>query len=252
MISFKNISKQFGTKQVLRDVSLDVAAGRITFVIGMSGTGKSVLMKHAVGFLHPDQGTCHVEGVLVDDSDLNRLNEVRRMCSYVFQGSALLDSMRIVDNVAMPLMRHGGLDRLEANEAALEYLDKVGARFAAQMYPAEIGGGVRKQAAIARALAMKPKYLILDEPTTSLDPVAARRIDRLTVELAQDMGVSVVVVSHDLRSIFGIADDVVFLFEGRVRAHVSREQLRTHPDEILQAFLQGKTLPPQVNHGSGN
>lgn len=245
MITFTNINKSFGEKRVLKGVTLTIPKGGVHFIIGTSGTGKSVLMKHAVGLLVPDAGACSVDGLAVDATDPARLDAVRKKCSYVFQGSALLDSMSVRENVALPLHRHHGYAYDDALAKAGELLAHVGARDAADRSPAQIGGGVRKQAAIARALAMRPDYLILDEPTTSLDPVSARRIDRIVAELAAE-GVTIVVVSHDLKSIFGIADRIVFLYQGEVRANGTPDEIRAHPDPVLQGFLRGRPVEEQV------
>lgn len=242
MIEFSGIHKRFGAKEVLRGVDLTIRPGENTFIIGTSGTGKSVLMKHAVGLLHPDAGTCKVDGEIVNDHDQAAIDAIRRKCQYVFQGSALLDSMTLAENVALPMEKHRSLAWLEALARARELLAIVGAGPSADRYPAEIGGGVRKLAAIARSLAMEPKYLILDEPTTSLDPVSARRVDRIIGKLLAEQNVSSIVVSHDLKSIYGVADVIVFLHKGLVRARARREELRSHPDPLLQAFLQGRAL----------
>lgn len=248
MLEFSGLMKKFGSKEVLRGVDLAIPEGNVTFVIGTSGTGKSVLMKHAVGLLVPDQGTCKVDGVIVDATDPAGLDQIRKICSYVFQGSALLDSMSLLDNVILPLTRNRGLEGPEATATAMKYLQDVGATEAAHRFPAEVGGGIRKLVAVARALAMQPRYLILDEPTTSLDAVSARLVDRLIQKLARELGVTVVVVSHDLKSIFGVADEVVFLHRGKVRVKAARDHIRTHPDLALQAFLSGK---PFEKEGTG-
>jgi phospholipid/cholesterol/gamma-HCH transport system ATP-binding protein len=242
MIEFTGIQKSFGAKEVLRGVDLTIRPGENTFIIGTSGTGKSVLMKHAVGLLQPDAGSCSVDGETVNALDLPAIDRIRLKCQYVFQGSALLDSMTLAENVALPLEKHRGMVWADALDRARELLGIVGAGSSAGRYPAEIGGGVRKLAAIARSLAMEPKYLILDEPTTSLDPVSARRVDRLIGKLLVEQNVSSIVVSHDLKSIYGVADVIVFLHKGLVRAYARREELRTHPDTLLQAFLHGHAL----------
>lgn len=239
MLEFNGVMKKFGSKEVLRGVDLVIPEGSVTFVIGTSGTGKSVLMKHAVGLLVPDQGSCKVDGMLVDNTDPAGLDKIRKICSYVFQGSALLDSMSLLDNVILPLSRHRGLAADEARATAMKYMQDVGAADAAHRFPAEVGGGVRKLVAVARALAMQPRYLILDEPTTSLDAVSARLVDRLIQKLSRELGVTVVVVSHDLKSIFGVADEIVFLHKGKVRVRDARDNIRTHSDPALQAFLSG-------------
>lgn len=244
MLEFSHIKKSFGTKLVLDDVSLSIPEGVVQFVIGTSGTGKSVLMKHVVGLIRPDEGQVVVDGV-----DVARLSErefypVRRSCGMVFQHSTLFDSMSVVDNVALPVRKHDGLGRQEARERALAALSLVHMRELADAMPASLGAGLQKRAAIARALVTKPKYLIYDEPTTGLDPVAARRIDRLIREMSDKTGVTSLVVSHDLTSIFTIADRVALLYGGKLRFLGPPSGLRASVDPLVQQFITGSATGP--------
>lgn len=244
MIEFKNIHKRFGSKVVLDDVSLTIPKRQVQFVIGMSGTGKSVLMKHLVGLLKPDAGQ-----VLIDGEDVAQLSErefyrIRRRCGMVFQHSTLFDSMTILENIAMPLRKQRALARADAEREALAALELVHLGDAAARFPAELGAGLRKRAAIARALALKPDYLIYDEPTTGLDPVAARRTDGLIREMADLTGVTSLVVSHDVNSIMGIADRVALLYAGKLRFLGTSRELAAAADPLVHQFITGAAEGP--------
>jgi phospholipid/cholesterol/gamma-HCH transport system ATP-binding protein len=216
-IRFQSIRKAFGAKRVLDDVSFDVKDGEVLFIIGASGVGKSVLIKHLVGLLSPDEGEIWLDGEEISRFDEAAMYPVRKKCAMVFQHSTLFDSMTCAENVALPLRKHRGLTTRDALAEARKRLEVVRMQEFADRYPAELGDGMRKRVAIARALTLDPKYVLFDEPTTSLDPVSARRVDKLIRELSDRLGVTSVVVSHDLVSIFAIADRIVMLYRGKVR-----------------------------------
>src|SRR5882672_7396578 len=208
MIEFKNIAKSFGAKQVLDDVSFSVRRGEVFFIIGASGVGKSVLIKHLVGLLYPDAGEIWLDGEEISQKDEIAMGPVRKKCAMVFQHSTLFDSMSCAENVALPLRKHKGLSMKAALAEARQRLAQVHMADFADRFPAELGDGMRKRVAIARALTLDPEYVLFDEPTTSLDPVSARRVDSLIRELSDELGVTSIVVSHDLVSIFSIADQI--------------------------------------------
>jgi len=243
-ISFRGLHKRFGPKTVLDGVDLDVRDGECFFVIGTSGVGKSVLIKHLVGLLRPDAGE-----ILLDGREVSRLSErdlydVRKRCAMVFQNSTLFDSMTCVENVALPLRKHQHLSVSQAATEALRRLDQVHMSEFADAYPAELGDGMRKRVAIARALTLDPSYVLFDEPTTSLDPINARRVDQMIDELAHRLGVTSIVVSHDLVSIFGIADRIAMLYQGRVRVVGTPDELRRSTDPVVQQFIEGRAQGP--------
>lgn len=244
MIEFKNVRKSFGEKQVLADVSFDVRDGEVFFIIGQSGVGKSVLIKHLIGLLYPDGGEIWLDGEEVSRFDEERMYPVRMKCAMVFQHSTLFDSMTCAENVALPLRKHKGLKPREAMTEANRRLEQVHMREFADRFPPELGDGMRKRVAIARALTLDPRYVLFDEPTTSLDPVSARRVDRLIRELSDTLGVTSVVVSHDLVSIFSIADRIVMLYKGLVRLIGSRDDFRKSDDGIVQQFITGAAEGP--------
>lgn len=244
MISFRDVKKSFGPKVILRGVSFDVPDGTVYFIIGQSGVGKSVLIKHLVGLLAADSGE-----IWLDDQEVCCLTEaelypVRMKCAMVFQHSTLFDSMSCLDNVALPLRKHRKLSLAEAQDQARERLRQVTMLEYADRFPAELGDGMRKRVAIARALTLDPQYVLFDEPTTSLDPVSARRVDQLIRQLSDELGVTSVVVSHDLVSIFAIADRIVMLYAGYVRMEGTPDEFRSCDDPVVQQFINGRADGP--------
>jgi phospholipid/cholesterol/gamma-HCH transport system ATP-binding protein len=244
VIEFRNIRKAFGPKPVLEDVSFEVRDGEVFFIIGASGVGKSVLIKHLVGLLYPDAGEIFLDGEEISRKDERGMYPVRKKCAMVFQHSTLFDSMTCVENVALPLRKHKGLSMKEALAEARRRLEIVRMHEFAERYPAELGDGMRKRVAIARALTLDPKYVLFDEPTTSLDPVSARRVDKLIRELSDKLGVTSIVVSHDLVSIFSIADRIVMLYKGQVRLMGTREDFQRSTDGVVDQFIHGRARGP--------
>ena len=243
-ILFKDVKKAFGPKRVLEGVSFEVGDGECFFIIGASGVGKSVLIKHLIGLLRPDGGEIWLDGEEVSQLSEKALYPVRMKCGMVFQNSTLFDSMSCVANVALPLRKHKGLSLSGAREEALRRLDQVHMREFADAFPAELGDGMRKRVAIARALTLEPSYVLFDEPTTSLDPVSARRVDQMIRELCDEVGVTSIVVSHDLVSIFSIADRIAMLYKGHVLKLGTPEEFRTCDDPIVQQFITGRAEGP--------
>jgi phospholipid/cholesterol/gamma-HCH transport system ATP-binding protein len=244
VIAFKNIFKSFGSKAVLSDVSFDVRDGEVLFIIGASGVGKSVLIKQLVGLLSPDRGQIWLDGEEISTKDELAMYPVRKKCAMVFQHSTLFDSMTCVENVSLPLRKHMGLSMKEALVEARRRLEVVHMREFADRYPSELGDGMRKRVAIARALTLDPRYVLFDEPTTSLDPVSARRVDQLIVELSETLGVTSIVVSHDLASILTIAHRVVMLYKGEVRLIGTPAELKASADGVVQQFIRGQASGP--------
>ncbi len=245
MLEFVDIKKSFADKVILDGVSIVVHPGEILFVIGTSGVGKSVLIKHVVGLIRPDSGR-----IILDGRDITGLSErdyfpVRKKCAMVFQHATLFDSMTCLENVMLPLRKHGDaesgqmLSRVETQQRARELLSRVEMENAADKYPSELGDGLKKRVAVARALALKPQYILFDEPTTSLDPVSARRVDGLISALSEKEGVTCIVVSHDLRSIFSISHRVAMLYQGKVKALGTPEEVKNSTDPIVAQFVRG-------------
>lgn len=244
MIRFQNIVKSFGPKEVLKGVSFDVQPGEVFFIIGASGVGKSVLIKHLVGLMAPDGGEVWLDGEEISRFDEERMFPVRMKCAMVFQHSTLFDSMTCVENVALPLRKHRGMTLPDSLADARRRLEAVQMEAFADAYPAALGDGMKKRVAIARALTLDPKYVLFDEPTTSLDPVSARRVDELIRRLSGELGVTSIVVSHDLSSIFTIADRIVMLYRGHVRLLGTPAEFKATPDGVVQQFIHGRAEGP--------
>jgi phospholipid/cholesterol/gamma-HCH transport system ATP-binding protein len=249
VIEFRNVHKAFAGRPVLAGLDLEVRRGEVMFVVGTSGVGKSVTIKHLVGLLRVDAGEIWLDGARIDTLPERAFAAIRRRVAMVFQSATLFDSMRLVDNVALPLRKHGRLRADAARDEALRRLAEVGLEELAGAWPHEVGDGVRKRAAIARALTLEPEVVLFDEPTTGLAPIDARRIDRLIRELADRRGVTAIVVSHDLASIFAIADRVALLYQGAVRACGTPAAIRASSDPVVQQFIHGRASGPMDTPG---
>ena len=220
------------------------------FIIGTSGVGKSVTIKHLIGLLRIDAGEIWFDGQRVDQLPERALAPLRKRIGMVFQSSTLFDSMTLAENVALPLRKHQRhAPRAPRSTRRASRLAQVYMAEYADRYPAELSDGMRKRAAIARTLALDPEVVLFDEPTTGLDPVSARRVDRLIRELATKLGVTAIVVSHDPPSIFGIADRVAFLYQGVVHVVATPAELRASPDPIVQQFITGQSTGPMETPG---
>ncbi len=239
MIRFRNVSKAFGAKRVLEGFTLDIPDGQTTVLLGYSGTGKSVALKHIVGLLEPDSGEVEVDGKVVADLSRDELMAMRASIGYVFQFAALFDSMSVFDNVALGL-RQQGRPEDEVGRRVETSLDRVGLKDAMVRLPSELSGGMRKRVGIARAIALEPRYILYDEPTTGLDPVTAAVIDELMVRTKRDLGVTGVVVTHDMRSAFAVADRIAMLYEGRVHAVGTVDEIRQTEDPLVRQFIEGR------------
>jgi len=248
-IEFVEVAKAFSGKPVLSGMSLDVRRGEVLFIIGTSGVGKSVTIKHLIGLLQVDAGEIWFDGRRIDQLDERDFPAIRKRIGMVFQNSTLFDSMSLAENVALPLRKHKGMRQKHAVVEARRRLEQVYMAEFADRYPAEMSDGMRKRAAIARTLSLDPEVVLFDEPTTGLDPVNARRIDRLIRELAEKLGVTAVVVSHDLVSIFSIADRIAFLYQGRVHALGTPAEIKGSADPIVQQFIRGLSSGPMETPG---
>ena len=239
MIEFTGLYKAFGPKSVLRGFTLTVKDGETMVIIGYSGTGKSVAIKHVVGLLEPDAGSVAVDGQIVHEMDRDALSALRARIGYVFQFAALFDSMTIHDNVAMGLRRRGLSDGEIAEKVAhaLELVDLKGTE---QRMPAELSGGMRKRVGLARAIAVQPKYMLYDEPTTGLDPVTSAVIDQLMVRTREALGVTSVVITHDMRSAYTVGDRIALLYQGQVRTVGTVEEIKNSDDPLVRGFVEGR------------
>lgn len=239
MIQFHDLHKAFDGNAVLRGFTLDVQDGETMVIIGFSGSGKSVALKHVVGLLHPDAGDVIVDGRAVSTLDRAGLTALRREIGYVFQFAALFDSMSVAENVGLGLVRRG-LAEEEIAERVAEALALVDLTGTDAKLPADLSGGMRKRVGIARAIALKPRYILYDEPTTGLDPVTSAVIDRLMVRTREHLGVTGIVVTHDLRSAYTVGDRIAMLYEGRIRQAGSVAEIQRTTDPVVRQFIEGR------------
>lgn len=247
-IRLKDLHKSFGENQVLKGFSLEVHKGETIAVVGQSGTGKSVAMKHVVGLLKPDKGEVWVEGLNVGEMDLEELYEVRRNVGYVFQFAALFDSLTIGENVGMGLLRVPGMTETAIDRRVRECLALVELEGYEERYPAQLSGGQKKRAGLARAIATKPDYLLYDEPTTGLDPVTTTVIDRLIIRTREELNVTSVVITHDMDSAYRVADRIGMLHDGVIRFTGTPAEVQACPDPVVRGFIEGK---PELLEGAG-
>jgi len=239
MIEFRGVHKAFGAKVVLNGFSLLIPEGETTVLMGYSGTGKSVALKHIVGLLEPDQGHVEVDGQVVGDLGYEELMELRRHVGYVFQFAALFDSLTVRDNLSLGLKRQGLEPDVIARRVG-ESLELVELPDAADRYPSELSGGMRKRVGIARAIALRPSYILYDEPTTGLDPVTTVAMDELMIRARRELGATSIVVTHDLDSAFTIADRIAFLYEGRIQQVGTVQQIRQSTDPLVREFIDAR------------
>jgi phospholipid/cholesterol/gamma-HCH transport system ATP-binding protein len=237
-IRIRGIEKAFGDHKVLRGVNLDIERGRIHIIIGGSGQGKSVLMKHLMGLLKPDKGHIYVDGedvVPLDDFELNR---VRRKFGMLFQYAALFDSFTVEQNVAFPLVEHTKKSKAEIRDLVVSRLQSLGLRNIEKKYPAELSGGMRKRVGLARALVLEPQILLYDEPTTGLDPVATKNVDDMIRDISAETGVTSVVISHDMASTFRIAHRISMLYEGKIAVSGTPDDIKKSTLPFVREFVE--------------
>jgi phospholipid/cholesterol/gamma-HCH transport system ATP-binding protein len=254
MINLVDVYKSFGEKKVLQGFTLDVSEGETVVIIGFSGTGKSVAIKHIVGLLEPDAGTVFVDGKEVPKLSRRELYRLRAKIGYVFQFAALFDSLTIGENVAMGLRKQGALSEREIAARVAEALELVDLPDVEARFPAELSGGMRKRVGIARAIALRPKYILYDEPTTGLDPVTSATIDQLMVRMREKLGVTSIVITHDMRSAYTVGTRIAMLYEGRVRRVGTVAEMQETDDPIVRQFIEGRaseedqTLAARAEH----
>ncbi len=244
MIELVDIHKSFGKHQVLAGLNLTIADGRTTVIIGRSGGGKSVLLKHIIGLMKPDRGQVLVDGVDMTRLNDRELNDIRKKFGMLFQEAALFDSMTVGENVAFPLREHARLKEKEIREIVADRLRAVGLTGVEEKMPSELSGGMRKRVGLARAIALHPQIVLFDEPTTGLDPVMAEAINQLIMETQKRFQLTCIVISHDLQSIFRIGHQIAMLYEGVIIAHGTPEEIRASRDPVIEQFLAGSITGP--------
>jgi phospholipid/cholesterol/gamma-HCH transport system ATP-binding protein len=241
MIEVRSLVKRIGAQEILRGVDLDVARGETLAIIGRSGGGKSVLLKHLIGLMRPDAGEIWIEGQNIIGMDERRLGSIRQKVGILFQGSALFDSMTVAENIAFPLREAGERDPKVLRTKVSEMLDVMELSGEEEKMPVNLSGGMKKRVGLARSIIRQPSCILYDEPTSGLDPVVSDSINRLIRRLQRRFGVTSIVVTHDMKNAFDVADRIAYLHEGRVYFHGTAEQLRQSNDMLLQDFLIGRS-----------
>ncbi len=241
LLVLKNITKKFGSNIVLDNVSLAIEKGKTTVVIGPSGCGKTVLIKHLIVLLRPNSGEVYFKKRRIDNLGENELNKIRTHYGFLFQGGALFDSLTIAENILFPIRQHYKItDPKEVEELVKAKLAMVGLDGFQNHYPANLSGGQKKRVALARAIALNPEVILYDEPTTGLDPIRADVINELILKLQRELGVTTVVVTHDMISAYKIADRIVMLHNGKIIADGDADHIHNHPHPIVQQFINGQ------------
>lgn len=241
MIEIKEIHKSFNGQHVLRGVTLTIPKGKITVIIGPSGTGKSVLLKHIIGLLQPDEGRVLVEGIHVATLGSRDLAAFRRRFGMLFQNAALFDSMTVYENIAFPMIEQGQWNASQIAARVHHLLSLVDLPEIGHKMPSELSGGMRKRVGLARAIALQPAILLYDEPTTGLDPLMADAIDKLILSMQQELRTTSIVISHDIQSTFRIADQIAMLSGGRIIEVGPSAVFRSSRNEIVRRFLEGRS-----------
>lgn len=250
LIELRDLDKSFGKRHILRGVTLDIYQGETLVILGGSGSGKTTLLRHLMGMLHPDEGsiTVEIEGsrVRLDRTRGDLLDTYRDQLGVVFQGAALLNSLTVLENVGLPLVEVRRLPAQEVYERVIAALRKVylPAGEILHLKPAELSGGMRKRVGIARAIVQEPKLILYDEPTTGLDPVTVSGVNELTLDLQKRLGVTSVVITHDIHAAFTIADRIAMLYKGRIIAVGDKDSFKQHPNPVVQQLLTGSTQGP--------
>ena len=241
IITLKNVTKKFGDNVVLDNLSLTIEKGKTTVVIGPSGCGKTVLIKHFIVLLRPNAGEVYFKNKRIDNLDENELNRIRTHYGFLFQAGALFDSFSVAENITFSITQHYKItDWRELEELVKAKLAMVGLDGFQQFYPANLSGGQRKRVALARAIAMNPEVILYDEPTTGLDPIRADVINELILKLQRELGETTIVVTHDMKSAYKVADRIIMLHNGKIIADGDADHIRNHPHPTVQQFIHGQ------------
>jgi phospholipid/cholesterol/gamma-HCH transport system ATP-binding protein len=246
LLDLVNLHKRFGKLVVLDGVSIAIPEGQSLVIIGASGTGKSVLLKHIVGLLKPDSGEVWFDGQRIDNLKDKELDPIRKQLGFLFQMGALFDSFNVEDNIAFPLKEHTTKSANEISQIVVEKLGMVGLPETRNKMPAELSGGQKKRVALARAIALNPRVILYDEPTTGLDPIRSDVINELILKLQRELKVTSITVTHDMHSAFKIADRIVMLFKGKVIFDGTVEEIKKSDDERISNFISGRAGPDDM------
>ena len=244
MIELKDLKKSFKGQKVLDGISLVLPEGKITVIIGPSGTGKSVLLKHILGLIKPDSGQIFIDGKDISRMHEHELNDIRKNFGVCFQDAALFDSMNVGENVGFPFRIHSKMTPVEIVQGVSKLLNEVGLQGIEEKMPSQISGGMRKRVGLARALAMRPKFLLFDEPTTGLDPVMSNAINALIGEVQKKTGATSLMISHDIDGAFKLADHLVMIYKGKIVLEGSPETFKKSNDPLVKQFIEGRIDGP--------
>ncbi len=244
MIQIKNLQKKFGQKEILKGIDLDIKTGHTTVIFGLSGSGKSTIIKHIVGLLKPDGGS-----ILIDNKDVTKLNELslldlRKRIGFLFQSGALFDSMNVFENIAFPLREHKKMSESEIKKEVYAALDMVALEpeRVSKLYPDELSGGMRKRAGLARTIILKPEIMLYDEPTTGLDPIISDQISQMIIKLQKELKITSILISHDIKEAFKCADYAAMLYDGKIIEANDSESFKNTNNEIVRCFLEGREI----------
>jgi phospholipid/cholesterol/gamma-HCH transport system ATP-binding protein len=244
MITVRNVHKSFGAQKVLDGLDIDIPDGKITAIIGPSGEGKSVLLKHLIGLLQPDSGAVEVDGESIINLRRSELNRIREKFGMLFQNVALFDSMTVFENVAFPLEEKTPFSKEEIRDRVLSALEDVGLKNIENKFPDELSGGMKKRVGLARAVVLNPKIILFDEPTTGLDPIIKRAIHQLIKDTHAKFGFTAVIVSHEIPEIFDVAQNVAMLFRGKILQHGTADDIKNSNDPAIRQFISGSLDGP--------
>ncbi|MBL8019480.1 MAG: ABC transporter ATP-binding protein [Leptospirales bacterium] len=250
MIEMRGVKKAFGSREILRGVDIDIRKGETMVLLGGSGTGKSVSIRHIIGLLEPDEGNVYIDGIKMNGAKKRVRQQLRSRMGVLFQSGALINWLSVYDNVALPLRELRLAEPKEIDRIVREKLQWLGLMPAMHLLPSNISGGMKKRVGVARALTTHPEIILYDEPTSGLDPVMSQVLNELNNKLRAELGVTQVVVTHDMNSAYTIADRITFLYQGKVRLVATPDEIRNSTDPIVQQFINGRTSGPmQIDAG---
>ena len=246
MIQIKGLKKRFGPKEVLKGVDLTIPTGKTTVILGLSGGGKSTIIKHIVGLLKPDSGEIWVDDIEVAHADEETIRQVRKKVGFLFQSGALFDSMNVYENVAFPLREHTKMSEKQIRTRVIECLEMVALKpkEVLSLYPDELSGGMRKRVGLARTIALGPQALLYDEPTSGLDPITSDLISQMIIHLKKELGVTSVLISHDIKESFKCGDYFAMLYDGKIIEYGDAEHFKKSTNPYVRQFLEGKSEGP--------
>jgi len=246
MIDFKNLHKGFGNREILKGINLHIAKGKTTVILGISGGGKSTIIKHLVGLLQADEGEIWIEGQEIDSANEKQMRSIRKEIGFLFQSGALFDSMNVFENVAFTLREHTSMNEEEITQKVHEKLSMVGldAKLVAELFPDELSGGMRKRVGLARTIALEPKVILYDEPTSGLDPITSDHVTQMIINLQKRLDVTSILISHDIKESFKAGDFFAMLYDGKIVEYGDANHMKNSSHPAVQQFLNAQSQGP--------